>query len=324
MQFWRNLMLLVAALGMLAVSSAHGGAPTTEELSKMLLTLNAQVELLHEQNAALRDELDRVKVKLDLTQEKIADYEIGTTGNYAQINGKIKTEPGLAIIPAAQGGSSAVDSTPSSNEHNGRQIAVLDNGEAEAGSDWYIAASLSGLLIEDVTIDGSEQSSETAKAILDPGFGITTAVGNQVLPWLRFEGEASYRHAGINTFKNITAPAQTSASGYADVYTLFGNAYLDAPNAWRITPYIGAGAGVFLASVTGNSKSLTSVNDGGMGPVFQLMAGAAYELNPDWDLTLGYRHLLFPDASMRDSRLVKGDAETVGVHEIGVGVRRNF
>lgn len=307
------VIISTAVVFVVSASYVHAGSPTAEELYEMLLSLDAKVTLLQEQNAALREQ------------------------NAALQDDLVRVKAAIVVPLRSQLDPSAVGVVSDEPEHGSEPTTNAVVPATNNSGGWYAAGNLSAVLANEVTITGVDHSiidglsntsvsrPETTKATTDPGLGITAAVGNQLSPWFRLEGEAAYRRIGLDTFENVTSPFGTlDVDGHVDLVTVFGNAYLDAPSLWRITPYVGAGAGLFVASATGETAAQTSLNDDAVGPAFQALAGLSYEISPNWDFTLGYRYLIFPDLRAKNSKFTEGEADTIGIHDLGIGVRRKF
>lgn len=172
--------------------------------------------------------------------------------------------------------------------------------------------------------------------VTDPNTGVTTIVNVPTLQTIT----QTVQDAGVCSTKQ---QADVTAT------TFMANAYVDGPTYFGITPY--AGVGVGLAMVTWNNyqdfdlcqgtDSLDCREEGGgihtlregeavtetsFAPAFSVMLGAAYQLNKNMKLDVGYRYTQISDttiASASDNRFYTGDLnlDPVDIHEVRVGLR---
>jgi len=152
-----------------------------------------------------------------------------------------------------------------------------------------------------------------------PLFGV--GIGYQFNTWLRFDitgeyrGDATFfgqdRYPGGNGTFNVDSNAadHTFLPGTneytADIQSWVGlaNAYIDLPNIWCITPWVGGGIG--LASVSVNGLKDVNVPNGSVfygadntqtNFAWAFYGGLSYDVNPSLTLDLSYRYLNLGDA----------------------------
>ena len=124
------------------------------------------------------------------------------------------------------------------------------------------------------------------------------------------------------------------------------NFYYDIDTGTRFTPYVGAGFGIAHVKAKSQAYGHSATQDYSVtdemtddNPAWNISLGAAYALNDNWSLDLGYRytnygritesknkrgHLWDPAGSMQEHGLdVKGDMK-IDSHEINFGVRYAF
>lgn len=137
----------------------------------------------------------------------------------------------------------------------------------------------------------------------DDGGSYALALGYQFSPMMRAELEGAYRHTDLE-----------DAPGDADTYTAMLNAFWDFKNDTRFTPYIGAGIGWAFQSIDSGP-----IDDDDNAFVYQLGAGASYNLTQNWALTADYRWVDTADFDYDGG--VGGDFSS---HEVRAGVRYTF
>jgi opacity protein-like surface antigen len=115
----------------------------------------------------------------------------------------------------------------------------------------------------------------------------------------------------------VAAPDDTTAK--IQSVNLLANGYLDLGTWYRLTPYIGAGAGMAMVRVTdvpgGSDHSRWNFAWAGM-------AGVAWTVTPNLQVDFGYRYLDVGKAQSGGSAPVTFD--NVAGHEVRVGMRWSF
>jgi opacity protein-like surface antigen len=121
----------------------------------------------------------------------------------------------------------------------------------------------------------------------DPAFVINGAVGMELNPMIRVEGEIGYH---FNTADLIGSPNDFSFS----MVSFMANGYFDIPTNSPLRPYFGAGIGFAIAGVEEERFGATSTDSDLVG-AFQLMTGLGFDLNPQVTFTVGYRYFTTTD-----------------------------
>jgi OOP family OmpA-OmpF porin len=173
----------------------------------------------------------------------------------------------------------------------------------------------------DISLGGVSGDAE-----FDPGFAVGGAIGYRFEEWLRAEVNLSYRQADID---KLTALGYTLAgAGDAGAFTTLVNLYVDFKPRWPVTPYVGAGIGVALIDVdSDDAANVLIVNDDSTEFAWNVMAGAAWSVTDNVDLTLGYRYLSTKDVDLEWTEVGFGSGTMeveFGVHEVMFGARYNF
>jgi len=121
----------------------------------------------------------------------------------------------------------------------------------------------------------------------DPAFVINGAIGVELNPMIRAEGE-------IGLHSNTA-----DAVGFPDDFTFgvisfMGNAYFDIPTNSPLRPYLGGGVGFAISNLEDEVGGFTG-DDSDLVGAFQLMAGIGYDISPKATLTFGYRYFTTSD-----------------------------
>jgi len=123
----------------------------------------------------------------------------------------------------------------------------------------------------------------------DPAFVINGAIGVELNPTIRVEGEIGLHNntADISPFSNEFTFSMVS---------FMGNGYFDFPTNSPLRPYLGAGLGFAVAGVEEEVAGLTST-DSDLVAAYQLMAGIGFDISPRATFTFGYRYFTTTDPS---------------------------
>lgn len=195
--------------------------------------------------------------------------------------------------------------------------AFLAMAPAIAAADSKVYVDIAGGVnfLEDSDISGSGLSTS---ADFDPGFAFKAAVGNALDSGFRFEIEAAYRE------NDADSVGGTSAGGDVSAWSIMGNAIYDIKTGGRLTPYVGFGAG--FAGIDWNDVTPVgggTVDDNTTVFAYQGIAGAAYRINDNLQLTLDYRYFATEDQVLTTSTSINFDADYRS-HTILVGLRWTF
>lgn len=139
----------------------------------------------------------------------------------------------------------------------------------------------------------------------------------------RAEVEGGYRTTGISGINELTG------NGDVDTWTLIINGLYDFENDSFITPYIGVGAGVAILDYDNvtpvrSDSGATSLNDSGdPNLALQFIAGAAWEIADNVELTGQYNFLAVPEMEARAANGLNSRGELYN-HMLTVGLRYTF
>ena len=127
----------------------------------------------------------------------------------------------------------------------------------------------------------------------DPAFVINGAIGVELNPMIRVEGEI-----GLH---NNTADIPPFANEFTfSMVSFMGNGYFDIPTNSPVRPYVGAGLGFAVAGVEEEIFGATS-DDSDLVGAFQLMAGLGFDFSPRATFTFGYRYFTTTDPSFNNA-----------------------
>jgi opacity protein-like surface antigen len=174
---------------------------------------------------------------------------------------------------------------------------------------------------------GLIDSAEAAPGFTSPsdsmlGNAMTGGIGIGIKSkWLRTDVTVDYL-APLDYTGTILAPGDVVAKISA-VSALF-NGYFDLGTWYRLTPYIGAGAGAAYVRASDYASAVAPFSSDSHQQwnfAWAAMAGLAYPLAPNLRLDVGYRYINIGD--------VKTDADVmtfknVAAHEVRAGLRWSF
>lgn len=103
--------------------------------------------------------------------------------------------------------------------------------------------------------------------------------------WARAEIEGTYRNNDIDT-AGVSGDVQSAA--------IMGNAYWDIETNTRFTPYLGAGIGAAWVDIDAPG------GDDSWEFAYQGMAGANFDVNPNWTVGAEYRYFATTEVSNTD------------------------
>lgn len=151
-----------------------------------------------------------------------------------------------------------------------------------------------------VRIDGAFET--------DTGYFVGAAFGYDFSGPMRIEGEAAYR--------DLDAEPIATIGGIADLpdpnsWAFMANSFYDFSLGGAISPYVGAGLGLAVASDFLEGEEATSL-------AFQIMLGAEYELTDRQSLGLEYRYFHANDFDIEVS--VPGGIESLEAEHRSSGI----
>jgi len=159
----------------------------------------------------------------------------------------------------------------------------------------------------------------------DIGYRIATFGAGIKTSWLRTDLTLDYVSPTRYTGKYV-APGDTTAKVQA-VTALF-NGYFDLGTWYRLTPYVGGGAGVGHVSIrdfqSTNAPPFANGDDDQWKFVWAGMAGVGWAVAPNLSLDLGYRYLSFGNLHTGSDAAGSMTFRNVAGHEVRVGLRWSF
>jgi len=150
-----------------------------------------------------------------------------------------------------------------------------------------------------------------------------------------FRADVTLDHGFTSQFRGTTAPLLTSQPQYSarvDSSSALLNFYADFGTWYGFTPYVGAGAGVtYLRGISYVDSSLVVPGPSNMAKDFNFswawMAGVAIQVQPQWLVDVGFRHLELGDLSMTANTPLPTPATTLhslSANELRIGLRYLF
>lgn len=154
----------------------------------------------------------------------------------------------------------------------------------------YVTASGGVSIFHDSDVNRSFDLSSTAE--YNTGYGFNVGAGYNFDP-VRVEFEFGYKNAEVDRFTTLGFSSGASGSDLTTMSYMI-NAYYDIKNSSPFTPYIGVGLGVINGEISDPGFSSDDTVFG-----YQVIAGAAYNVNKNFAIDLSYRfHAAASDFSM--------------------------
>lgn len=180
--------------------------------------------------------------------------------------------------------------------------------QVEETSGWYLRGDI-GYVFNQTPDWSIPDFSGTGGQTLDDSWMLGIGAGLRLNDWLRFDLTADYRVRSDYSAFGLAADYSTA--------TALANVYADLGTWSGVTPYVGAGLGAGYVSLDHIEVLGTDIGDAsGFGFAWALMAGVAVQLNPNWQIDVGYRYLNLNGVDIGDVPDLDQDA-----HEIRVGAR---
>jgi len=194
----------------------------------------------------------------------------------------------------------------------------------DANSGWYLRGDLGGHW---GLIGGAESASPFPNPVDNSlGKGMTASLGAGIKSaWLRTDVTIDYA-SPMKYEGTVVAAGDTTAKIQPTTGLL--NGYLDLGTWYRLSPYIGAGAGVAYVRVTdyaGPAPPLTG--DTGKKQwnfAYAGMAGVAVAISHNLMVDVGYRYLNIGDVKTGSDAFGAMTFKNVAAHEARVGLRWSF
>lgn len=200
-----------------------------------------------------------------------------------------------------------------------KPVLIVPNGG------WYVRGDLGYYW-------GHLDSAQSAPGFPNPtsnnlGNGFTGGIGaGYKSDWLRTDVTIDYT-APMKYTGTIVSADDTTAKTSA-ITALF-NGYLDLGTWYRMTPYIGAGAGVSYLRTTDYVSTAAPPFAGGLSHTqwkfaWAGMAGVGYAVSPNLMVDVGYRYINFGDVTTGSDSFGEMTLKNLAAHEVRVGVRWSF
>jgi len=192
------------------------------------------------------------------------------------------------------------------------------SAQASVPDGWYLGGNTNMVFQE----DGESSLSGVSNDIeYKTGWGLGGYGGYGWGNGIRTEGEFVYRHSAAN---DIHGTNSGDVGGGIHNMAFMGNVLYEYDTGMRLTPYVGAGAGVSLV----DADNLRTINGAVLDSTrtafaYQGIAGVAYDLEGGWDLTADYRYFATPDLKFKTDAGVRAETENAS-HNLMIGVRYTF
>jgi opacity protein-like surface antigen len=179
-------------------------------------------------------------------------------------------------------------------------------------SGWYVRGDLGSRwgLVGDVDVAGVPTSGDKL------GEGLTAGAGIGIKSsFLRADLTANYAFPAKYTGTLVTPDDVRAKIQSID---LLANGYLDLGTWYRLTPYVGAGAGMAMVKVS-HVQGATSADNTRWNFAWAGMAGVAWTISPNLQVDFGYRYLDVGKAESGGAAPVTFDK--IAGHEVRIGLR---
>ena len=164
-------------------------------------------------------------------------------------------------------------------------LLVAAQSWAQSGpQNLYLSGKIGFGIRPDATSSGRTPTVEIQN---DPAFVINGAIGAELNPMVRVEGEIGY-HLNTGDLSAFTNEFTTS------MLSFMANGYFDIPTNSPLRPYVGAGLGFAVAGVDEEIGGLNSTDSDLVG-AFQFMTGLGYDFSPKATFTFEYRYFTTSD-----------------------------
>jgi OOP family OmpA-OmpF porin len=200
-------------------------------------------------------------------------------------------------------------------------VALPGVSSADPEKPFYVEFRAGVSVIPDIDISGGGGSGE---AEFDTGFAVGGAIGwyaFPTIPSLRTEIDLSYREADVDKIGPL------DGAGEVSVFSAMVNVIYDIDLDFPVTPYIGVGIGLGLADADSDNGAFLNIDDDSLEFAWNVLLGAAYQLNDSVSLTAGYKYLGITDPEFDTTAAGASftlDAEDVQSHEFLLGLRYGF
>jgi len=183
----------------------------------------------------------------------------------------------------------------------------------------YMSGQVGATWLEDADI--TSPGDPAIESSFDMGFNVGASGGFDFGP-ARVEGELTYRQNDYDELSD--AGFSIAADGDVSALSLLVNGFWDIETGGPVTPYLGAGIGVAQVSINDlGILGISLADDDDTVFAYQFAAGAAFELNPNIALDLGYRYFATADPEFDDAEGTTFESEYAS-HNLNLGLRFMF
>jgi len=163
-------------------------------------------------------------------------------------------------------------------------------GAAHATEGWYGRADIGWSFDGELDV-GNDAVYDFGSPTLEHDWTQHLGLGYAFQNGFRLEGELGHR------FNQLDAEDTIDLGGDVHAWSAMLNLFYDFNRGGSIEPYIGVGAGAARLNANGADSFPASFDDEDTVVAYQAMVGFAVGLSEQWDLDIGYRYFVAPDAS---------------------------
>jgi opacity protein-like surface antigen len=232
---------------------------------------------------------------------------------------------GGAVLSVSAAGALAADMPGDRTLAPPASLSKYSEPESEPFAGWYLRGDIGYSWLK-------SGSAEAANGFLAPTSGklnnnINASIGAGIKSgWLRSDITVDFIPATSYSGQVVT-PGDTTAKVTAT--TILLNGYLDLGSWYRMTPYVGVGAGTanmhisnFVSAATPPFASNSSRSQWNF--AWAGMAGVAYSISPNVMVDFGYRYVSLGDVRTQADAFGSFKLKNIAAHEVRVGLRWNF
>ncbi len=190
---------------------------------------------------------------------------------------------------------------------------------------WYLRGDLGAAW-------GELQSAESAPGFADPtsselGSGFVAGLGaGYKSQWLRTDLTVDYT-SPLKYTGTIASPDDTTAK--VEAATILFNGYIDLGTWYRVTPYIGAGAGTAWLRTYDYASTAAPPFSPGLSHTqwnfaWDLTAGVGYAAAPNLLFDINYRYVNYGDVTTASDAFGAMTMKNLYAHEVRIGIRWSF
>lgn len=197
--------------------------------------------------------------------------------------------------------------------------------ESNAFSGWYLRGDFGYSMLKNSGAEAAAGFQTPADGRLNSNLNAGIGAGIKS-GWLRSDITVDFIAPTTYT-STVVTPGDTTAKVTAT--TILVNGYLDLGSWYRMTPYIGAGAGTANMHIsnyvsTANPPFASNTARSQWNFAWAGMAGVAYSVAPNLMIDVGYRYLSLGSAMTAADAFGSFKLKGIAAHEVRIGLRWNF